>query len=265
MNTITLTFPAEWLERIDHVVGFHLPAVRGNDDSGFVVLKLKRLADMHRNVDKVLKGRPSRQELQQALAGVGAGMDIWVKAVEGLTPKLAQVSYGEGPDAYARQHLDSLADEIRAITMFLSEQKLAPELWGERSLKVALMLLKQAHSPQPSGDAERVQFEQLSSYLTEQGISRAEVLALALKRLQEQARRVEELDKMAYDKGQEAKDQNERANSLREDRDAAVALLNEMFKPYTSPTLASQREYTAREWLKRKGWLTEQEVDDGQG
>jgi hypothetical protein len=252
MNNITLTFPAEWLERIDHVVGFHLPAVRGNDDSGFVVLKLKRLADMLRNVDTVLKGRPSRQELQQALAGVGAGMDIWVKAVEGLTPKLAKVSYGEGPDAYARQHLDSLAGEIRAITMFLSEQKLAPELWGERSLKVALMLLKQAHSPQPSGDAERVQFEQLSSYLTEQAISRAEVLALALKRLREQAQRIEGLDKETFENSQEV-----RTNGLRTDRDKAVELLNNMFKPALSQAVASLREREAREWLKLKGWLTE--------
>ena len=312
MNNITLTFPAEWLERIDHVVGFHLPAARGNDDSGFVVLKLKRLADMLRNVDTVLKGRPSRQELQQALAGVGAGMDIWVKAVEGLTPKLAKVSYGEGPDAYARQHLDSLAGEIRAITMYLSEQKLAPELWGERSLKVALMLLKQQlpvkREPDVAWDALQairsvlteagacignespkeveaqlrlhltemeanlgwgVRFDRLRADLTELGEvkesdTREDVLDAALKILRNQVKRISVLenalgldDANALEERERAIEQNERANNLRDERDKAVELLNNMFKPALSQAVASLREREAREWLKLKGWLTE--------
>ena len=311
MATLTITMQAEWLERNDHVVGFGLSPIGGGGED-FVIIKRSRLAAIANNAETARRGCPSVQELTLALMTLEEVIDSWLKTLDGPSPQLAKVSYGEGPDAYARQHLDSLAGEIRAITMYLSEQKLAPELWGERSLKVALMLLKQQlpvkREPDVAWDALQairsvlteagacignespkeveaqlrlhltemeanlgwgVRFDRLRADLTELGEvkesdTREDVLDAALKILRNQVKRISVLenalgldDANALEERERAIEQNERANNLRDERDKAVELLNNMFKPALSQAVASLREREAREWLKLKGWLSE--------
>lgn len=248
MEHITLKFPAAWLEKDDHVVGFNPMATSRAALGSYVIIRRTRLAALASAAEAAKDRGPGYiHDMSDALAGIQKMIDHYLGQLDTRSAPFAKVSYGDGPDDYARQHLDSLSEEVAAITRQLATDQTVPkELVGERVLKVALAMLQR---PRPEvGEIEPLvwqAFHDIRSALVEVNAalgmeSPQEVAQASTRHLRTTSLRIKELDTMAFNTAKE--------------RDEAVAHLNGLLRGYYSGARAVEAEQKAKDWLTQKGF-----------
>lgn len=149
---VTITLPAEWLQNPNRLIGVAL----GGNGSDFFLMKRDRLAALANDAEQASTlGVSDIHEMSRTLSNLAKNIDDYLGTLDHSTRREATVDFGESPEAYAVEHLNSLAQEVNAIHSWLFHNiTMTPDLVGERSLKVALRVLERKVTAVPQGDLE---------------------------------------------------------------------------------------------------------------